>query len=100
MVTFNETHLKVSIADLNISKHLYFNQAQKPRFKKVLYLAKNVSKSYQPSNRKLISKDLQYIIHYQNMERNLSLIKKESDVLGLLFMGDGATFNIIMHLNI
>ena len=34
------------------------------------------------------------------MERNLSLIKKESDVFGLLFIGDGATVSIIPLLNI
>ena len=40
------------------------------------------------------------VIHYQNTERNLNLIKKESDVFGLLFLGDGSTISIIPLLNI
>ena len=55
----------------------------------MLDLARTVSKCYQPPNRKLISKDLLDVIHDQNMERNLSLIKKESDNFGLLFLDDG-----------
>ena len=34
------------------------------------------------------------------MERNLSLIEKESDIFGLLFLGDGATIYRIPLLNI
>ena len=58
MMTYNETRLTVAIADLIISEGLSFNLSQKPRFKKVLDLARTVSKFYQPSNRKLIPKDL------------------------------------------
>ena len=76
MMTSNETRLKFSIADLIIYEGLSFNISQKPRFKKVLELARTVSKCYQPPNKKLISKDLLDVIHDQNMERNLSLIEK------------------------
>ena len=55
MMTSNETHLTFAIADLIISEGLSFNLSQKPRFKKVIDLARNVSKYYQPPNRKLIS---------------------------------------------
>ena len=34
------------------------------------------------------------------MERNLSLIEKESDIFGLLFLGDGATISRVPLLNI
>ena len=34
------------------------------------------------------------------MERNLSLIEKESDIFGLLFIGDGATISRVPLLNI
>ena len=40
------------------------------------------------------------VIHDQNMEMNLSLIEKESDIFGLLFLGDGATISRIPSLNI
>ena len=76
MMTSNETRLTVAISDLVISEGLSFNLSQKSRFKKVLELARTVSKCYQPPNRKLISKDLLHVIHDQNMERNLSLIEK------------------------
>ena len=72
----NETRLTVAIADINISEGLSFNLSQKPRFKKVLELARTVSKCYQPPNRKLISKYVLGVIHDHNMERNLSLIEK------------------------
>ena len=45
-MTLNETHLKVGIADLIIYEGLSFDQAQKPRFKKVLDLGGNASKGY------------------------------------------------------
>ena len=93
MMTSNETRLTVEIDDLIISEGLSFNLSQKYRFKKVLQLARTVSKCYQPPNRKLLSKDLLEVIHDQNMERNLSLIEKESEIFGLLFLGDGATIS-------
>ena len=40
------------------------------------------------------------IIHDHNMEKNLILIKKEPDIFGLLFLGDGATISRIPLLNI
>ena len=76
MMTFPETRLTVAITDLIISGGLYYNLPQKPRFKKVLDLERTESKSYQPPNIKLISKDILYVIHDNNMESNLSLIKK------------------------
>ena len=100
LVTSNETCLTVAIYDLIISEGLYFNLAQKTRPKKVLDLAINVPKSYQPPKRNLISKDLWDIIHDHNMARNFSLIKKESDTFGLLFIGDGANISRITILNI
>ena len=75
-MTSNETRLTVAIADLIISEGLSFNISHKPRFKKVLDLAINESKFYQPPNRKLIYKDILDVIHDHNMERNLSLIEK------------------------
>ena len=100
MMTYNETRLIATIADLVISEGLSFNIYQKPRFKKFLELARNVSKCYQPPYRKLISKDLLDAIHDQNLESNLSLIKKESDIFGLLFLEDGATISRVPLLNI
>ena len=85
LMTSNETRLKVAIADLIFSVGLSFNLSQKPRFKNVLDLAINVSKIYEPPNRKLISKDLFDIIHDQNMERNLILIKKSLIFLDCYF---------------
>ena len=52
MMTSNDTRLTVAISDLIISEGLYFNLSQKPRFKKVLDLARTVSKYYQPPKQK------------------------------------------------
>ena len=40
------------------------------------------------------------VIQDQDMERNLSLIEKESEIFGLLFLGDGATISRVPLLNI
>ena len=100
MMTSNETSLTVAITDLIISEGLSFDLSQKTRFKKMLEVARIVSKCYQPPNRKLISKDFLDVIHDQNIERNLRLIKNESDIVGLLFIGDGATISRVPLLNI
>ena len=59
-----------------------------------------MSKCYQPPNINLISKDLLGVVHDQIMERNPSLIEKESDIFGLLFLVDGATISRVPLLNI
>ena len=76
MMTYNETFLTVEITDITTYKGLSFKIAHKPRFKKVLDLEITVSKRYQPPNMNLIYRDILDVIHDQNMERNLSLIKK------------------------
>ena len=72
----NQTCLAVAIADLIISGGLDFNISQKYRFKKVLDLARNVSKCYNPPNRKLMTTELLDGIHDKNMKRNLTIMKK------------------------
>ena len=100
IMTSNETCITVAISDVIISEGLYFELSKKTVFKKVLDLERTVSRSYQPPNRKLISKDISGVFHDENMERNLSLILKESNIFGLLFLGDGATISRIPLLNI
>ena len=100
LITSNNTCLAITIADLIISEGLPFNISQKPIFKKVLELSRNVSKTYITPNRKLISKELLDIIQEQNMKINLAMIKKEADIFGLLFLGDGATISRCPLLNI
>ena len=100
IMTSKDTRLTVAIADIIIYEVLSFNLAQKHRFEKVLDLAINVSSFYQPPNRNIVSMYLLDVIHDQNMERNLILIKKESDIFGLLFMGDSSTISRTPLLNI
>ena len=95
MITYNEKHLTVAISDIIISEGLSFNLAQKPSFNKVINLSKTNSKFYQPPNRKPISKDL---LDVNN--DNLSLIRKDSNIFALLFLGDSATLSRITLLNI
>ena len=97
--TSNEKHLTLAIAKPIIYEGLSLNLAQKLMFKKVLDFARNVSKYYQPPNRKLVSKYLLDVIYDQDMERNLILIKKESDIFELLCIDDGATISKIPILN-
>ena len=67
---------------------------------KVLHFAIKVSRVYQPSYRKLIPKGITGLIYDQNMESNLNLILKESDVFGLIFLDDGVTISRTLLLNI
>ena len=53
-MTYNDTRLTVAISDIIISEGLYLNLDQKPLFKKVLYMKRNVSIGYQHPNIKLI----------------------------------------------
>ena len=65
MMTFTEKRHTVAIVDLIIYEGISFNLAQKPGFKKLLDLERNVSNSYQTLNGKLTSKDLLDVIHDQ-----------------------------------
>ena len=67
---------------------------------KVLHFSIKVSRVYQPSHRKLIPKGITGLIYDQNMESNLNLILKESDVFGLIFLDDGVTISRTLLLNI
>ena len=100
IITSKNTRLTISISDLIISEVLPFNLHQKPRFNKVVELPRNVSKTYIPPNRNLIYKDILDVIHENNIKRNLSMIKKEAEICGLLFLGDGAKISRCPLLNI
>ena len=100
MMTSNDKRLTVAISDLINSEGISFNLSQKHRFKKVLDFSRNVSKCYQPPNRKYIFKDLLDVINDQNTERNLSLIERKADIFGLLFLGDCAIIYRVPLLNI
>ena len=91
LITSNDNCLTIAISDLIISEGIPFDISPKPRFNKVLDFSRNVSKTYIPPNRKLTSKELLDVINGQNMKRNLEMIKKETEIFGLLFLGDGAT---------
>ena len=57
-ITSNDTHLTVAIADLIISEVHFLNFSNKPRFKKVLKLGRNISKADIIPNRNLITKEI------------------------------------------
>ena len=63
-------------------------------------MSRSVAKTYISPNRKLISKELLDVIHEQNMKMDLAMIKKEAEIFGLLFLGDGATISRFPFLNI
>ena len=100
MISSSENCLTDAIAGLIISEGLSLNLDQKLCFKKVLDLERTLSKGYNPPNRNITSKNLIYVIHDQNMKRNFTIIDKELDVFGLLFLGYGATISITLLLNI
>ena len=99
-ITSNETRLTIAVSDVIISEGLSLNIYQNKIFKKVLEFSRNVSKTYIRPDRKIISKELLDVIHEHNTKSNLAMIKKEADIFGLLFLGDGATISRFTLLNI
>ena len=63
-------------------------------------MSRNVYKTYNTRNRKLILKEPLDVIQEKNINRNLEMIKKEAEIFGLLFLGDGATISRCPLLNI
>ena len=90
-ITSNDTSLTIAIADINISEGFSFYLAHKPRFKKVMELARDFYNTYIPPNINIISKVLLDVINEQKMKINLAMIENEEEIFGLLFLGDGAT---------
>ena len=82
MIISDETRLTFAIVDLIISEGLFFNISQKPWFKKVLDLARNVSKWHNLPNTKIIYKYILDVINDQNIKNNLNMINKEVYVFG------------------
>ena len=76
-ISSHESHLTIEIYGIIISKGFTFNISQKTRFKKVLDLAINVSNGCQ-SLKKI--KNILNLIHDQNIQRKLVMIKKEADI--------------------
>ena len=99
-ITSKDTRLTIAISDLIILEGIYFNLSQKPIFKKELNSEMNFSKTYIHPNRKLIPKELLDVIREQNTKINLAIIKKEADIFGLLFLGDGSTISRCPLINI
>ena len=75
-MTSNETRLTLAISDIITSEGHYFNLSQNNWFRKVLDLARNLSKGFQHPSINPKSKDLLNVIQDDNMEIKLSLIKK------------------------
>ena len=69
-----------------IKNSLWIKISPKPRIKKVLNLAQNVFNNFNPTNRKIVSKYLLYVIHVQNMQMSLSMIQREADIFVFNFL--------------
>ena len=78
-------------------KGYILNLPQKPRFKKVLDFFLTVT-ILQKLN--LISKDIFDVIYEHNIQRNLSMIKKEEEIFGFLFLGENSKISLTTLLNI
>ena len=100
IITSNETHLIVKIYDLVISEGLYFNLSQKHRFKKVIDLAINAQKVVNLQTEQLYPRIFCMQLMIITWKVNLILIKIESDISVLLFIGYDATIYRTTLLNI
>ena len=98
LLTRRSTQLQIH--DIVISEGVVFIIPHRIRFKKVLYLVINISEGYMYPNRNII---YNYVIDYiskHNTQRNLSMIKREADIFGFLFLGGIATISRTPLLNI
>ena len=64
------------------------------------YFPIDVKKMDSYLDRNITSKDILSAIHEHNMQQNLSMIQKEANIFGVLFIDDGATIYRIPLLNI
>ena len=66
---------------------------KKPILKKVLESAKNVSNTYIPPKIKLISNEPIDFINEKNKKSNLTMIKQEAKIFGMLYFGSGTAIS-------
>lgn len=92
--------LTMAIADFVHANGLSFSIVEKPRFEKMLSLARFVGGNYKLPSRKAVSGELLDLNYRKYLERNKEELMKEADVFGLSFMGDGATVKRMPLVNI
>lgn len=100
MESYAESQLTMAIADLIHSCGLPFSLASHHKFQRVLTLAKNVPKSFQPPCRNKVSGELLDLNYQLYKQRMMELLEKDADIFGLTYFGDGATVKKAPLINI
>ena len=95
-----ETRLTMAIADMIHSLGLPFALSSDKKFRLVLQLARAAGSSYQPPGRNAVAGDLLDLNYEQYLIKNINLLKKDADVFGLTYFGDGATVKKMPLINI
>jgi hypothetical protein len=96
----NETMLEMAIADLCRAEGLSFSLAQSQRFRRVLTLARGAGSNFKTPGRELVLGKLLDINYERCKERNVRDLKREASVLGLSFLGNGATIKKMPLINV
>ena len=96
----NDAVLTVAVADFVHGLGLPFSVVDDFLFHRMLVAARNVGTNYKPPNRQRIAGDLLELNFDQMMKKNAELLRKEADIFGLCFYGDGATVKRMPLLNI
>jgi hypothetical protein len=86
-----ESRLTMAIGDMIHSCGLPFHLASNPKFRKVICLARGVGAAYRPPGRNQVATELLDLNYDSYLRRNEVLLKKEVDIFGLSYYGDGAT---------
>lgn len=95
-----ESKLTMAIADLIHLCGLPFSLVSHHKFQRVLTHAKTVSKNYVPPGRNKVGGELLDLNYELYKTKMIDMLKKEADIYGITFFGDGATVKKAPMINI
>ena len=95
-----DSKLTMAIADFIHSYGLNFSLAQKPKFRKILALARAVGSDYKPPSRNQVAGELLDLNYESYINSNISKLMKDADVYGVCLLGDGATVKRMPLINV
>ena len=96
----NEALLDMACADLCHADGLAWNVPSKPRFKRVMNLAKCVDSSWTPPDARRVSGELLDLNYKRTQEKNDDALASQAHIFGISFFGDGATIKRSPYINI
>ena len=95
-----DSRMDMAVANLIHCEGTAFSLADSAHLRKIIQLAKCVSKNYVPPNRNRIAGELLELNYHEHYRKDVALLMVDSEIYGLDFYGDGATIKSMPLLNI